>query len=251
LVCFARLPLSPALRVPEGSLLSVVSSNTEIVIHTMTSHKRVDSAIISAPTNMNDTTKLDFSTQIQPVQAFFDSARRLIDQDGSSLLQVLLDKVEQLERELKEKDTILDGCKLFNKQLNAANQSLEALEKANATKFSDMAKQCEALRLANTENGKKLETLMSEKQKLESKLGNVQRLLKGEAETTEKLRDTLKEKNDTLATRAVEVEQLQKSEQSLNKRYKRAEQDLSQIERLTTKLQDEDQGEMLVSDHNH
>ena len=130
--------------------------------------------------------------------------------------------------------------------MNATNQSLEAREKANEIKISDLVKECVALQLTKTENDRKLYRLLSDKQELDKRLVGIQQLLELEEETTAKLRDALKEKNATLDTKTAEVEQLQKSEQSLTKRFKKVEQDLSQVQRLTTTLEDEDQRNMLV-----
>ena len=212
----------------------------------MASHKRVDSAIGSTSMEPIIATEPNSGSQIQQVQVFFESARSLIAQDGSSLLHTLLDRVKHLEIELQDKDKILDGCKHYNKELSLINNSLEAREKVNSTRFSEIMTECENLRTTNLQTGKELQAVLLEKQSSESKLENVRRILKAEKETTKQLRDTVNEKDGTLATTAAEVEQLRRSEENLTKRCKKADQDLSQIQKCTTKLQDEDQGEMLV-----
>jgi chromosome segregation ATPase len=191
-------------------------------------------------------TEPNSGSQIEQVQVFLESARSLIAQEGSSLLHTLLDRVKHLEIELQDKNKIMDGCKHFNKELSVANSSLEAREKDNLTKFSEIMTECENLRSTNLQTEKELQAVLLEKQSSESKLEIVRQKLKAEKETTKQLRDTVNEKDGTLATRSAEVELLRKSEQTLIKHCKKADQDISQIQRFTTKLQDEDQDEMLV-----
>jgi chromosome segregation ATPase len=210
----------------------------------MASHKRVDSA---ADIVINNAAGHDLSTQIQPVQAFLDAARNLAALEGPSIVQALMGRVKELEDSLKASDDLLKGCKHFNRDLQTEIQDLTTLDKANKAKVSEFAREREQLQATKVEDDKKLQDLQSSKRELEARFGNLERQLKAEKETTTKLRDTLSKTTDTLETRTTEAQELRKSEQALNKRCSKADQEISHIRKLTTRLDDEDQHKMSVA----